>query len=92
MDLIYSPLEYGGDPAAGLKRVERGLELFESGGESGSDVDLDWGRALSWAGYGQALLGGPQPDPERARKVLRRALKIEPQLASAQRLLESGED
>ena len=92
MDLIYSPLEYGGDPAAGLEKLERGLELFEAGGENRSGVDQDWGRALAWAGYGQALLRGPEPDPDRARQVLRRALEIEPQLALARRLLASLDD
>ena len=86
LDMVYSPPEYGGDPAAGLALVRRALDRFAS--EPAADPYPNWGAASVWAWYGSALLRAVPEDNEAAQAAFRAALELAPDLAAARRQLE----
>jgi hypothetical protein len=83
------PADYGGDLQAGLRLMQRALELYETPFVDPAGIDPDWNHGLAWSWYGQALLRGSDEDRRRARQAFERALEIEPELMDARKMLAS---
>lgn len=86
LDLFYSPPAHGGDPAAGLERLRKAVELFESDAEA-DVLEPAWGRAAAHVWYAQALA---RQAPERRTEAIasvERALEIAPEFAAARAAL-----
>lgn len=90
LDFLYSPPQYGGDKGRGVTLLSRALERFAELPEGPPGAEPDWGPAIVRAWYGRALLSTAEGDRARVIDTLRQALVIEPEFASAQRLLESA--
>ena len=87
LDLIHSPLEYGGDPEAGLALLGRALDRFAATADEPPTAYPGWGHATAWVWYGEALVELRPEDRQEARAAFRRALELAPDLAAARQAL-----
>ncbi len=75
--LLFTPLEYGGDPAKGRELIQQAVDRFNAPGSK--PPGPCWGRcnALAWLGFARKMEG----DQTAARAAWQQALAIEPNYA-----------
>jgi tetratricopeptide (TPR) repeat protein len=75
--LLFTPPEYGGDPALGVATIEKAVDHFASDGATAAGPHWGHGQALAWLGLARQRTG----DLAGARAAWEKALALEPNYA-----------
>lgn len=86
LSLFYTPEAYGGGVDKGIEFLEKAVELFEKE-KIKEPLQLSWGKEEAYTFLAQAYI--QKKEYEMAKKLLQRALEVNPKFNFAKKLLEA---